>query len=157
MTNSLILTLTRSMKIKNYSICFLLRLTICLLLIQLTSCFNSQAEATAPLVTIELTEIVDKITQHPITENTITLRWETSNGEVLDMQEYKNQSSLATKLTADGDTRLWVKVEAKGYKPWENAIRMKLNSDKPLYIKVEMERWDVMGGEYHRLRHSLPS
>jgi hypothetical protein len=49
-------------------------------------------------------------------------------------------------LSADGDTRLWIKVEAAGYKPWAIAIRMKLNDDKPLYIKVEMERWDGIQG-----------
>jgi hypothetical protein len=32
------------------------------------------------------------------------------------------------------------------YKPWENAIRVKLNSDKPLYIKVDMERWGAVQG-----------
>jgi hypothetical protein len=37
-------------------------------------------------------------------------------------------------------------VEAVGYKPWENAIRMKLNDNKPLYIEVEMERWDAFQG-----------
>jgi hypothetical protein len=93
-----------------------------------------------------LTEIVDKSKHRPITENTITLRWETSDGEVLDTQEYKSQSSLPTTLTADGTTRLWLIVEAVGYKPWENAIRMKLNDNKPLYIEVEMERWDAFQG-----------
>jgi hypothetical protein len=121
-------------------------LIICpaLVLFLLASCSNSQAEATAPLVSIELTEIVDKSTQRPITENTITLRWETSDGEVLETQEYINQSRLSTTLPADGDTRLWVIVEAVGYKPWENAIRMKLNSDKPLSIKVQMERLNTI-------------
>jgi hypothetical protein len=41
---------------------------------------------------------------------------------------------------------MWIKVEAPGYKPWENAIRMKLNTNKPLYIDVKMERWDGMQG-----------
>jgi hypothetical protein len=59
---------------------------------------------------------------------------------------YINQSSLSTTLLADGTTRLWVIVEAVGYKPWENAIRMKLNDNKPLYIEVEMERWDAFQG-----------
>jgi hypothetical protein len=117
-----------------------------LILFLQTGCSNSQPETQIPQVTIELTEIVDKSTQRPITENTITFRWETSDGEVLDTQEYRNQASLTTTLTADGETRLWVKVEAVGYKPWENAIRMKLNSDRPLYIKVEMERWDGIQG-----------
>jgi hypothetical protein len=117
-----------------------------LVLFLLASCTNSQADATAPLVTIELTEIVDKSTKQPITENTITLRWETSDGLVLDEQVYTNQSSLSTTLLADGDQRLWVKVEARGYKPCENAIRTKLNSSKPLYIDVKMERWDGMQG-----------
>ena len=122
------------------SVCFIL------ILFLLTGCSNTQSETQGLRVTIELTEIVDKSTQRPINENTITLRWEASNGEVLDTQEYSNQSSLTTTLTADGEIRLWVKVEAKGYKVWENAIRMKMNSDKPLYIKVEMERWDAIQG-----------
>jgi hypothetical protein len=113
----------------------------------LAGCTNPQAEATDPLISIELTEIVDKSTQRPITETTITLRWETSDGEVLDEQVYTNQFSLTTTLLADGDQRLWVKVEANGYIPWENAIRMKLNSSKPFSIKVEMESRKSTQGE----------
>jgi hypothetical protein len=126
----------------------LISLSICLVLMlaPLASCDNQLPDATGPLVTIELTEIVDKSTQRPITENIITLRWETSDGEVLDTQEYKSQSSLSTTLPADGDTRLWIIVEAVGYKPWENVIRMKLNDNKPLYIDVEKERWDAFQG-----------
>jgi hypothetical protein len=133
---------------KSLSSSSIMWLTICLVFIVfiLAGCTNSQDEAIAPMVTIELTEIVDKSTQRPITGNTITLRWETSNGEVLNTQEYKNQSSLSTTLPADGATRLWVIVEAKGYKPWENAIRIKLTDNKPLHIKVEMERWDAFQG-----------
>ena len=116
------------------------------ILFLVTGCSNTQSETQGPQVTIELTEIVDKSTQRPINENMITLRWETSDGEVLDEQIYTNQSSLTTTLAADDDTRLWVKVEAAGYKPWENAIRMKLNNDKPFYIKVEMERWNGIQG-----------
>ena len=104
--------------------------TACLVLVLalLMSCSNLQVKTTTPTVTIELTEIVDKSTQRPITENTISLRWETSTGEVLDEQVYTIQSSLSAKLPADGDKRMWIKVEAPGYKPWENAIRMKLNT-----------------------------
>jgi hypothetical protein len=129
-------------------LCISSRLTTCLVLFLalLAGCTNSKAEAIDPLITIELTEIVDKSTHRPITENTITLRWETNDGEALDTQEYKNQSSLSTTLPADGATRLWVIVEAKGYKPWENAIRIKLTDNKPLHIKVEMERWDAFQG-----------
>jgi hypothetical protein len=60
-------------------------LTICLILVLslLAGCSNTQPEATGPTVTIELTKIVDKSTQRLISENTITLRWETSDGEVL--------------------------------------------------------------------------
>jgi hypothetical protein len=70
---------------KSLSPSFIIWLTICLVLILalLAGCSTTQVEATAPTVTIELTEIVDKSTQHPIAENTITLRWETSDGEVL--------------------------------------------------------------------------
>jgi hypothetical protein len=126
----------------------LIRLSIFLVLTlaPLASCANQLSDATAPLVTIELTEIIDKSTQQPIIENTITLRWETSDGEVLDEQVYTNQSSFSTTLLADGDMRLWVKVEAPGYMRWEKAIRMKLNSIKPLYIDVKMERREGMQG-----------
>jgi hypothetical protein len=60
-------------------------LTICLVLFLplQAGCSTTQVEATAPTDTIQLTEIIDKSTQSPITENTITLRWETSDGEVL--------------------------------------------------------------------------
>jgi hypothetical protein len=90
-----------SSSLKIWSIaCFIL-----ILFLQ-TSCSNSRPETQVPQVTIELTEIVDKSTQRPIADNTITLRWETTDGEVLDEQVYTNQSSLSTTLAADGDTRL---------------------------------------------------
>ena len=101
---------------------------------------------TIPQATVELTEIVDKATQLPISENIITLRWETSNGEVIEEEIYTNQASLQTSIPADGNTRLWIMVESQGYKPWENAIRLKLNEDKPLYIKVEMVRQTELQG-----------
>jgi hypothetical protein len=74
----------------------------------LTGCSKSQIEATASIVTIQLTEIVDKSTHQPITENTITLRWGTSDGEVVDEQDFGDQSSILTTLAADGDELLWV-------------------------------------------------
>jgi hypothetical protein len=68
--------------IKNYkSLLSVLELTCLLLSLALQSgCSNQPAEATAPLVIVELTQIVDKTSRQPITENTITLRWETSDG-----------------------------------------------------------------------------
>lgn len=50
-------------------------------------------------------EIVDMTTNLPISYNTITLKLGTSDGQVLDTQEYRNQSRMATRLSADGDTR----------------------------------------------------
>jgi hypothetical protein len=47
-------------------------------------------------------------------------------------------------------------VEAVGYKPWENAIRMKLNNNKPLHIKVKMVRWDDFQGLDMSNPHQIP-
>jgi hypothetical protein len=65
---------------------------------------------------------------------------------MIEEEIYTNQFSLQTSIPADGDTRLWIMVKAPGYRPWENAIRMKWNEDKPLYIKVQMERKVDMQG-----------
>ena len=46
----------------------------------------------------------------------------------------------------NGSVRLFVIVEAPGYEKWENAIRMKFNAKKPLYIDVGMERVKDMQG-----------
>lgn len=99
-------------------------------------------EATAETVqaTIVITKIVDKATQQPIDTNTITLRWETPTGEVINTETYRNKSRLTTTMPADGSVRLFVIVEASGYVKWENAIRIKLNSSKPFSFPVEMEK-----------------
>jgi hypothetical protein len=65
---------------------------------------------------------------------------------VIEEEIYTNQVSLQTSIPTVGNTRLGIIVEAPGYKPWENAIRMKLNEDKPLYIKVEMVRLAELQG-----------
>lgn len=92
------------------------------------------------LGTVEISEIIDKATGRPIAVNNITLTWKSDNGRVLDKQEYKDRASLRTTIPADGKTRLWITVTSPGYKSWSNAIRMKLNNDKTLYISVEMEQ-----------------
>lgn len=90
--------------------------------------------------TIIVTKIVDKNTQRPINSNIITLRWETPEGKVIKTETHRNQSRLSTTMPADGSVRLFVIVEAPGYEKWENAIRMKFNSTKPISFPVEMER-----------------
>jgi hypothetical protein len=49
-------------------------------------------------------------------------------------------------VRADGSVRLFVIVEAPGYEKWENAIRMKFNSTKPISFPVEMERMAGLQG-----------
>jgi len=49
-------------------------------------------------------------------------------------------------MQADGSVRLFVMVEAPGYEKWENAIRMKINSTKPVSFPVEMERMAGLQG-----------
>ena len=49
-------------------------------------------------------------------------------------------------IIADGSVRLFVIVEVPGYEKWENAIRMKFNSTKPISFPVEMERMAGLQG-----------
>ena len=79
----------------------------------------------APQATVVIESIVDKTTRQPITNNTVTLRWETVAGELIATEKYEDQTTLSTTPLADDRTKLWVTVEARGYKSWENAIRLK--------------------------------
>ena len=100
----------------------------------------------AHVATIKLTEIVDKSSRKPIDNNTITLRWETPDGNPIKLEQYSGKSNLSTTLTADGSVRLFVIVDAPGYITWSSAYRMNLEADKPLYITVEMERENRIQG-----------
>jgi len=114
-------------------------LIIGLIFVVLSACANG-APTKAVQATISITKIVDKVTQRPINSNIVTLRWETPEGKVIKTEQNCNQSQLTTTMPADGSVRLFVIVEALGNEKWENAIRMKFNEEKPLYIDVEMER-----------------
>ena len=118
-------------------------LLLCLGTVGVAGC--TKQNNNAPQATVMIESIVDKATHQPITDNTVTFRWETATGKVITTEKYEDQSNLSTTLLADGRTRLWVTVEAPGYKTWENAIRLKLNADKPLRITVEMERANPSG------------
>jgi hypothetical protein len=110
-----------------------------LLLLIIFGC-SSKAPTEIVQATIHITKIIDKATQRPINSNIVTLRWETPDGEVIKTEQYRNQNELTTTMPADGSVRLFVMVEAPGYKKWENAIRMKFNVEKPVSFPVEMER-----------------
>ena len=117
-----------------------------LLCATLLSCGNPQPEATVPQVTINITEIIDKESRQPLDNNTITLRWETPDGKLIDTEQYEGRSSLTTILPANGSLRLFVTVEVPGYKTWGNAMRMNWANDRPVYITVEMELEEGLQG-----------
>ena len=100
---------------------------------------NAQTTENVPQASIHLEQITDKESQQPIENNTITLRWETPDGEIINTEQYINQESLSKVMLADGRMKLFTKVEAPGYIPWENAMRMYWAEDKPVYISAEME------------------
>ena len=105
----------------------------------LTSCANTQTDENVPQATIHLEKIIDKESQEPLKNNTITLRWETPEGELIKTEQYKNQESFSIALPADGSVRLFIAVDAPGYRTWGNALRMNWANDRPVYITVEME------------------
>ena len=113
---------------------------ICILIICaiLPSCVNTQAPENTPQATIHLEKIVDKESQRPIEDNTVILRWETPDGDIINTEQYKDQESLSAVMPADCSVRLFIKVESPGYKKWENAMRMNWVKDRPVYITVEM-------------------
>jgi len=126
------------------------KVAICIIIVCLQSAFlvggPTHATIEAVHATINITKIVDKATQRPIKSNVVTLRWETPEGKVTKTDTYRNQSQFSTTMPADGSVRLFVIVEAPGYVKWENAIRMKFNSTKPVSCPVEMERMKNMQG-----------
>ena len=117
-----------------------LSLFIVLSWVILTSCADTQTEENVPQATIHIEKIIDKESREPLKNNTITLRWETPEGEIIKTEQYKNQVSFSTVMPSDGSVRLFIEVDIPGYKTWGNALRMNLNSDRPIYITVEMEQ-----------------
>ena len=105
----------------------------------LTSCANTQTDENVPQATIHIEKIIDKESREPLKNNTITLRWETPEGEIIKTEQYEDQESFSIALPADGSVRLFIAVDAPGYRTWGNALRMNWNEDKPVYITVEME------------------
>jgi len=93
-----------------------------------------------PQATIEITEIVDKTTLQPITQNTITLHWENVQGEQLEDKVLQDQSDLVTILPADGKASLKITIEAPGYETWSNVFQMKLEKDQTLSTPVELQK-----------------
>ena len=79
--------------------------------ITLTSCATTQTTENTPQATIHLEKIIDKETLQPLEKNTITLRWETPDGEVLNTEQYEDQESFSTVMPADGSVRLFIEVE----------------------------------------------
>ena len=105
----------------------------------LTSCANPQTDENVPQATIHIEKIIDKESREPLKNNTITLRWETPEGEIIKTEQYKNQVSFSTVMPSDGSVRLFIEVDIPGYKTWGNALRMNWVEDRPVYITVEME------------------
>ena len=123
---------------------FFSRLLGFIILLFLFGCMHPPENPNEPVITIELTQIIDEATQKPIPNNTITLQWETEDGEIIDKQEYFNKQTLTTSTPADGKTRSLIIVTAPGYQPWENAIRVKLNENRPIEITVNNETYGTL-------------
>jgi hypothetical protein len=98
----------------------------------------SQPPDNGPIAKVTITKIINKTTGEPVTASVITLRWEGPDGKTIRTEHYQNIDTLTTTLAADGQTRLWVRVEAPGYHTWEIAIRSKLNNNKPMTFPVEL-------------------
>ena len=112
----------------------------------LTSCANTQTDENGPQATIHIEKIIDKESREPLKNNTITLRWETPEGEIINTEQYKDQESFSIALPADGSVRLFIAVDAPGYRTWGNALRMNWADDRPVYITVEMELEEGLQG-----------
>lgn len=107
----------------------------------------------AHIATFNLTAIVDKSSWQPIDDNIITLRWETSDGKPIKIEQYTGKSSLSTTILADGRVRLFA-VDVLGYIICFNAFKMKLEADKPLHIMVEMECENKIQGDFTAVKIS---
>ena len=121
-------------------------LWIVLACVILASCADPQTDENVPQATIHIEKIIDKESREPLKNNTITLRWETPEGELINTEQYKNQESFSIALPADGSVRLFIAVDAPGYRTWGNALRMNWEEDKPVYITVEMELEEGLQG-----------
>ena len=104
-----------------------------------TSCTDPQMEKNVPQATIHLEKIIYKESREPLKNNTITLKWETLEGEIIKTELYEDRDSFSIALPADGSVRLFIPVDAPGYRTWGNALRMNWANDRPVYITVEME------------------
>ena len=121
-------------------------LFIILTCVILSSCANTQTDENSPQATIHLEKIIDKESREPLKNNTITLRWETPEGEIIKTEQYEDQESFSIALPADGSVRLFIAVDAPGYRTWGNALRMNWANDRPVYITVEMEAEEGLQG-----------
>ena len=121
-------------------------LYIVLTCVIISSCANPQTDENVPQATVHIEKIIDKESGEPLTNNTITLRWETPDGEIIKTEQYEDQESFSIALPADGSVRLFIAVDAPGYKTWGNALRMNWEKDRPVYITVEMELEEGLQG-----------
>jgi hypothetical protein len=108
-----------------------------ILIALITGCVSSTLKAD-PTAKVTITKIVNKSTGELVTNAIIILRWEDPNSEIIRIEQYQSLNTLSDSLPADGQTRLWVCVEAPGFLPWGLAIRLKLNENKPVTFPVEM-------------------
>ena len=110
---------------------------ILFVLIILAGCASPTLEV-GSIAKVTITKIINKTTGEPVTNSVITFRWEGPDGKTIRTEQYQNINTLTTTVAADGQTRLWVCVEAPSYYPWEIAIRSKLNNNKPMTFPVEL-------------------
>lgn len=94
---------------------------------------------TIPTAKVTITKIINKATGEPVTYAAITLRWDgPDDDKTFRTEKYQNIDTLTTAVAADGQTRLWFRVESAGFHTWEIAIRLKLNENKPVTFPVEL-------------------
>jgi hypothetical protein len=55
-------------------------------------------------------------------------------------KEYSNKVNRSTTIPADASVRLFIRVEAPGFVPYESAIRGKYNSNEFVEALIEMDK-----------------
>lgn len=67
---------------------FLCLFALIVLLGAAAGCTEKQSNEELIVTKVEITEIIDKTTRMPITNNTINLRWETEDGELIYTEDH---------------------------------------------------------------------
>jgi hypothetical protein len=109
-----------------------------LLFILIVACSNVQNEPSQQQLIIQVIEIIDSNTCHPIEKNLVRINWLDLDGNVLSSKEFKNRNNFIVVLPADGRTKIAITIDAPGYSQWSQEIRANQNRQKTFELSVKL-------------------